>query len=295
MNQALKDLWKKNFPLWPDALFEKFSEQIQIEANAFSADYGKSEKKFYTDSIAAMPREIIYSDVSYNWRGSFSALNPGNQQFRKSEEWGPGNQSIFSTLRPAGFSLFGPNLTSAVNPNCFFVWDSRIFGNVLNANWLIDYEITGGNYSYSYMSFMSYDSMTVQPVRPLMKFIFSNAAAGYAQSKSLIALYENGVQMPEIDYAKLYEFNTYLDAYKNYSQQISGSLDVAKKQAQADLQNYKADLDSKLLAQKNALQNLTLQLTTQTQAQADSARRDMQQLNLQAISFKLQILGLMKK
>lgn len=307
MTQALKDLWKKNFPAWPDALIEKFQNEIFIQANQFDEAYGKESREFYLQKTN-FDKSIYYTDLDPRFLTVLSILNPTNPQFTKIETWSPGARYIYVGMFPYSYaysmtdptddstqSSGGPVQKQYVKPSCKFVWDIRLFGSQFDPRWNVIYGQNGDPFNISYLSMMSYDYMKVLPIWTKFSFGLANPALPYKQAESVIVLFENGQKMQGVDYSKLYDFVSYLKAYQNSEQQIISQSVVAKKTAEADLQNYRGDLDSKLLAQKNALQNLTLQLTTQTQGQADSVRRDMQQLNLQAVGLKLQILGLMKK
>ncbi len=317
MNQTLKDLWKKNFPLWTDVLLDKFADQIEIESNYFDAQFGAPQKQFYADAIAKVNRSVSFP----NWTGQrdvfqdISLFNPTNPKYTINQYWESG--WIFPYAAPNVDLYFGgpmidpgnigranmddlrsgsaqaPFRKFASNYHVNSVWDSRLF-DTFSIDWGVQYDRIGPNQNLSFLFIMSYSSAPAAPVNVTFFFNLLNPPKKYAQSDSLIALHENGKDMTGIDYAKLYEFNTYLKAYQNYGAQIQGAADVAKKTAAADILNYKSDLDSKLLAQKNNLQNLTLQLTSQTAAEAASAKRDMQQLSLQVATIKLQIMGLVK-
>lgn len=307
MNQAIKDLWKKNFPLWPDVLIYKFSDQIEIEANFFNSAFGADQKQFFDDTIKNLNRN--FSLVLPGWfataqNGQLSLFNPSNPKYYTRQDYNFGRHYLYQDFCPPSqvgnqnsvwdqWHAWQPFQKRALDFVFTGIWDSRLFGN-LDLSVSVNANPNGAPYSMSYLSIMSYDSTMVAPILNVLSVNMVNAAKIYAQSDSLIALHENGKDMPGIDYAKLYEFNTYLKAYQNYGAQIQGAADVAKKTAAADILNYKSDLDSKLLAQKNNLQNLTLQLTSQTAAEAASAKRDMQQLSLQVATIKLQIMGLVK-
>lgn len=298
MNQVLKDLWKKNFPSWPDVLIEKFADQIEIEANYFDSNFGFKQKEFYNTSLKNVNRTFkktlnMFSDTYQV--GSISLFNPQNPKFYVSNSWGPAKQIIYSSIAPvdAVGTEFKYSVGDLPMKNITFEmksqWDSRLFENFIAKFSIIPIAIDS-----PYIYYQTFVPIKVFPVENVLEFILLNPIKNYAQSDSLLALHENGVDMPGVDYAKMYEFNIYLKAYQNYSAQIQGAENVAKKTAAADILNYKSDLDSKLLAQKNNLQNLTLHLTSQTAAEAASAKRDMQQLSLQVATIKLQIMGLVK-
>lgn len=311
MNQALKDLWKKNFPLWPDVLIEKFSDQIEIESNYFDEQFGAAQKKFYDEQILSVNRnlEFMFNGQRDIYQG-INFFSPSNPKYLRSQQWETGNIYVpaapenvffsdpvvasgntgFHTLPELqnGWRIDLPFRVTVTNVHVSVNWDSRLFGD-LNLSFQARFDRSSADITISYFWIMQ-----VTPV--IIYFLINalNVAKPYRQSDSLIALHENGKDMQGVDYAKLYEFSNYVKAYQNYGAQIQGAADVAKKTVAADLQNYRSDLDSKLLAQKNNLQNLTLQLTSQTAAEAASAKRDMQQLSLQVAAIKLQIMGLVK-
>lgn len=314
MTEALREIWKKNFPLWPDALIDKFENEIAIESNRFDANYGSAEKKFYDKTLSEINQDFSWEN-QYNrdFAPSITLLNPQNQKFATSWQGNWGGFYVFYSQVPE-YWINGPRNTAAahtedarsawmmannvfnyqfVNVSATFRFDARLFYD-FSAKFEMQYLPIGTSYSISYLSIMSYSSMSVFPVKLVFRMSATPKKAPYAQIASLIALHENGKDYPGIDYQKLYDFFSYLNAYENYGQQIRGAAEVAIRTVAADLQNYRSDLDSKLLSQKNDLQNLQLSLTAQTQGQADSAKRDIQSLKIQAMGIRLQILGMLK-
>lgn len=311
MNQALKDIWKKNFPLWPDILIKKFSDQIEIESNYFDKQFGAAQQAFYSASVPTK-KDFAFGRPWGDYNFGVAILNPTNPKFKSNAYFDFGQKFPYKYAVPGapftGDKIFGldsyptpmvagSSLAFDYGPNYFYThafgnvyFDARIYENIGS---VYNQIVTGTGDRIQVFDGWLYEQWAgVTNVNYLLQC--SATAKKYTQSDSLIALHENGIDMPGIDYAKLYEFNTYVKSYQNFAAQIQGSVDVAKKTAAADLQNYKSDLDSKLMAQKNSLQNLTLQLTSQTAAQADSAKRDMQQLALQVASIKIQVLGMLK-
>lgn len=289
MNQSLKDLWKKNFPLWPDVLVEKFAASIEIEANKFDSNYGANEKKIYADISNT---KLIYSNQinQINFSITNTLLNPINQKYVNNFDFFTVLSKIFLNIMPEISGNYDYNFANKVNLSYRIKYDNRLFSiSDDKYNLTIDYVKTDPHFYHSYYG------VYLQPIIPNLNIVFNQSIfKPYNQTESIIALNENGYSLPNINYDNLYEFYTYLKSYQNYGAQIQGAADVAKKNALADILNYKSDLDSKLLAQKNNLQNLNLQLTSQTAAEAASAKRDMQQLSLQVATIKLQIIGLMK-
>lgn len=310
MTEAEREIWKKNFPLWPDALIEKFSDCIHYELNKFDSIYGQDEKKFYDSIVSENSKQFTWDNITSQFYAGLSILSPTNQRYTKSQNFDFGAFWVYGSEIPDAIArdwvdhTEGSRTTNFIATgkiaNFYYIpvsasvtYDSRLFSNV-NVIFFIRYILTGGPYTKFFGSGLGTSSDYIWPGFPRFHLNFSSVSAPYNQVESLLALYENGKSLPYIDYQKLYEFFTYLSAYKNYGQQIQGSADVAIRTAQADIQNYRSDLESKLLSQKNDLENLQLNLTAQTQGQADSAKRDIQVLKVQAMGIKLQILGMLK-
>lgn len=299
MNQSATELWKLHFDSWPQALVEKFSKEIEIELNLFDSQIGLEARNFFESSITPSLRNWSIDVTGGFQRCDKTILYPTNPKYITSASvdlgWTwfmPGYYLPDSPLYP-GFSIENFIYSALVNFTGNITWDTRIFSTPISLSYALGHNLLSGQ-------FMVIDNSSARNywrayyAQPRMDFSFSNSLQPYRGVYSLIALHENGIDFPNTDFGMLYDFQTYLDAYNSYLAEIKSNALISKKTAEADLQNYKSDLDSKLISQKNDLQNLTLQLTSQTQGQADSAKRDVQQLQMQFSAMKLQILGLIK-
>lgn len=309
MNEDLRKLWIQNYPLWPDSLIEKFSAAIEIEANRFSDQFGDSYKTFFIEK-QKISRKFSLGQASGKVNYNFRILSPSNPRYTMSQTRDFGPQWYYANLVPAldwlgmpanyfGEQDLGPS--AGLPPQNFFqgiptfTWDSRLFSGDLMVDVKVFYTDTGYTADYSYLAIMSYNSIRVRGATSEVYFLFRNPPAPYNYAASIIALHENGVDLDSVDYQNLYDFFTYLQSYQQYEAQIQSAVVVAQKTAANDLAAYKNDLQSKIIQQRNDLQNVTLQLSTQTQNEAASAKRDIAQLSLQALSIKLQLSQAIRK
>lgn len=306
MNQALKDIWKKNFPLWPDVLINKFSKAIEIQANLFTENFGNEERKFFENSkknigflYSINPlqdfMQILNGQIFFDTIGIF---NPPSNYTKKSNGGESFKKLYFVFLSDNQIYDYDFIIRQIYVRN--FSYDDRLIDSVngfnvsIQSKKKIESDIVIQNQFFQSRNYFLSPSML--DIYELKISINANATfKDYKGCATLKALYENGVIKNDLDYNLIYEFMDYFNAYVNYENDILSKKAVLEKKSKADLVNYKSDLDSKLINQKNDIQNLTLQLTNQTRIQEESTRRDMQQINLQALSIKLQILGLLKK
>ncbi len=306
MNDDLKKIWLSRFPFWPESLLIKFEQGIFIDSLELGYSGSLSFKQWYEENINLKRTFSLGAPVGQiypNW----NIFSPSNPQFTVSESPDFGPRFYFALLMPTNFFPLGALLDVPTNLSApqeipvtyfrcraTFNFDSRLF-YPWNAYALYVYYTDEGRTQISVLSVMNYDTVFVNSVIPEVLIAFANQAKPYSGADSIFALYENGIHSPDVNYDLLIDFITYRNAYLMASAQIESAANVARKNASADLLNYSSDLNSKIVSQKNDLQNLTLQLSNQMQSEVSSTKRDLTTLTMQALSLKLQLTQALKK
>ena len=166
-------------------------------------------------------------------------------------------------------------------------YDIRLFGD-LSFSPKLRYEKTHFG-AQSFLNFMSYSSVNGYFLSANYVLKPNSGLLPYSGVQSLIALYENGLSMPDIDYTLLYAFNDTLEAMKKFSGEIQSAAELSAIENSQKLGLYRNDLTDKLKSEKNQLENLSLSLTAATQSDLQSAKRDMLSIALQAQTLKQSI------
>ena len=287
------------YPLFPAQLLEKFAPVLACELSAVNPDIGAEYKKFFDD--------VKPDDFAINSFGATTgyALSPSNSRFTASYstgqlwgwvfsfygqgQWGFGAADAKPPSYPGweGNYYYGDQPFEArwtpLSITCYF--DRRIFSD-LSVYPFIDYVQQTGLVSKSFLFIMSYSSAQGYFWTPIFTARINFTKQPFNGVLSILALHENGKDIPGIDYNLLYEFFDVLEAMRKFSGEIKSAADLARSENQSRLLLYKNDLADKLKAEKNQLENLTLQLTSQTQNDLQSAKRDMLGIMLQVQTLK---------
>lgn len=306
MTADVQNNWLAKYPAWPLALLDKFSDEIEIQSNKFFPDLRSDCKTFYEKSLS-MPAINNLGAAHGRVNASFSFLNPTNQRYVAAPWFDFGSTFCYVDLYPLE-SFIGINqafvgykdITDISNPIVSGPVTGRYaspYGNFYYDTRLIDFSGfaifnrifgDGQTANVSYLLIMSYSSMRVEYLTASQLIIQANGTVKpYNQAESLIALYENGVTAPNVNFDKLKEFKIYLDAYEKYKTQIESDYQLQIQKTAAEINQYEQQLIDKFNAEKSALQNLKLQIGVALSNEAASAKRDF--LNLFLNTQNLQV------
>lgn len=306
MNAVILENWASKYRAWPRVLLDKFSIEIEIESNKYFPDVRNDLKEFYQKNLK-LPVFNNLGAAQGRIDTTFTFLNPINSRYVAANWFDFGHTfSYISLLQIGGWVITEQPFTGYKD---IYDMGNKSFNNVIEQRYASPY----GNFYYdsrlivftgfqifnriysdgqtgsvSYLSIMTYDSMQVLYLTGSQLIIQANGTVKpYSQAKSLIALYENGISHPDIDYKKLIEFQTYLDAYEKYKTQIESDYQLQIQKTAADLNQYEQQLIDKFNAEKSALQNLKIQIGVALSNEAASAKRDF--LNLFLNTQNLQV------
>lgn len=115
--------------------------------------------------------------------------------------------------------------------------------------------------------------------------------APYSGIESIKILHENGVSIAEIDYRRVYEFCTYINAYKKFSTQVDAEKALLEQRAKNNVDAYRQQLNDQAAREYSDLQSKKIQLLITIDNEAKSAQRDYQNMLLTAQTLKQQIGG----
>lgn len=279
----IEKLFLAAYPLWPKQLLQKFSSLLSFEIAKFNPAINPQIVEQYERLGLDQKNNIEpYADnVSY-------LLHPSNASKVSQVYYG-------KTVLPV-------NIAVPIKYTAFFnqellqnykwyqgkvLYDIRIYESVLPSV-IIDYEKNGRPYDFSFLWIMSYSQIEVQPLRAIALVVCSVKLKKYSGALSVLAMIENGVKV-DIDQNLLSEFVTFLNAYSKYSAQLAAGSSLQSEKNKQDLQQYKNAISDKLTARKNELNDLRTQISFAARNETASAKRDMQNLALNAQSLMLQL------
>lgn len=304
MSAYILENWSAKYRAWPRVLLDKFSSAIEIESNKYFPDVRNDLKEFYDKNLKLPVFNNLGAPVG-RVDASFTYLNPTNSRYIAARWFDFGHTFSYISVLPLdgnyGITLHDPfsghkdiydmnnKLTEQryASPYGNYYYDDRLieFTGFAIFNRIYSDGQTGMD---SYLSLMSFSSRRVLFLTNSQLIIqASGIVRPYSQTKSLIALYENGISHPDIDYKKLIEFQTYLDAYEKYKTQIESDYQLQIQKTAADLNQYEQQLIDKFNAEKSGLQNLKIQIGVALSNEAASAKRDF--LNLFLNTQNLQV------
>ena len=279
----IESLFLAAYPLWPKVLLNKFSSLLSLEIAKFNPEVNTDIVKKYNDlqKSAKAKIEPYIDNTSY-------LLSPSNPSKISQVYYGKQVLQI-QWARPYHQEpiIFGPSLTDGKWYAGKVYFDTRIFKSIV-LSLSVDYQDNGRPFSYSFLSLMSYDSIFVQPVLATVYVVADVTLNNYTGASSVLAMIENGIKV-DADENLLREFVTFLNAYSKYSAQLAAGSSLQSEKNKQDLQQYKNAISDKLTARKNELNDLRTQISFAARNETASAKRDMQNLALNAQSLMLQL------
>lgn len=285
-----------SFPLFPKALINKFASVIAYalpDSELYLAAkniYERETQKTYSQIVRA------YWLMAWDTQFSVNLMQPTNSRYIETVNTEqryieiPVNIAIGTTENAAAFTQSDSSYYTRMRPYIRTSYDRRLYSSISQK---ISYKFysVGQPFHLSYLSFMSYDSALVTPGYSDIYASVSGTPKAFNGIESILALYENGVTLRNVDYPTLYEFFTYVNAYKNYEAELQADTNLLMQQANATVNDYRQKLEDQAAREFSDLQSKKIQLLIAIDNESKSAQRDYQNMLINAQSLKQQLGG----
>ena len=292
------EIVKAVYPGIPDAILNEYADLLQAEASALSAEFAATDfffKAYQENTPENIASKILVQNiVPYYTTLQVDFLNPQNLQFRKvvKNDFGHIEAPEFLAQRAGDSWISTPdgNWTKRFRPTLNTNYDNRLYKKVVNTLKL-DFVPSGESMEYSYLSIMSYASVRMFWGNCFVDIGASAERKAYNGITSIIALYENGVTLPDVNYEKAYSFLTYVNAYKKFSTEIDSERAYLQREAEAQLASYRQDYTDRAQREKSDLQSKKIQMLMAIDNDTKAATRDFQNMLLNAQNLKQNLRG----
>ena len=280
---------KAAYPGIPDAILNEYAELLAAEASALSAEFAATDTKFFP----------IYKNLRTSYSLGFifvsggrmpsklfiqqNFLNPQNANEVKRAEF-----SIAFTAYQWAYIGTGQNVPSYADPFQSSAigataYDRRLFtqpnlAKVKEVQAIA--ELYTGNQSWRKF----YARTIVQTLLTIQKLPYMGA-------ETIYVLYENGVTIADVDYARLSAFVTYINAYKKFSTEIDSERAYLQREAEAQIASYRQDYTDRAQREKSDLQSKKIQMLMAIDNDTKAATRDFQNMLLNAQNLKQNLRG----
>lgn len=279
----IERLFLAAYPLFPAKLVEKFLPLLHFEIAKFNPELDKDIVAKYSE--LSLPK---FFEIQPGINNTSVLFNPIRQSALTAEYYNKIKVNVFfAKLADGAWLNFPVDLFNQEEFSGKIIFDKRIIHSVqssIDIKYKNTYDTSlpqiysaGGGLFVDVYYLTASAVLTVNPV--LQKF---NGAS------SVLAMIENGKSV-NVDKALLTEFVTFLNAYSKYSAQLAAASSLQSEKNNQDLQQYKNVISDKLTARKNELNDLRTQISFAARNETASARRDMQNLVLNAQSLMLQL------
>lgn len=189
------------------------------------------------------------------------------------------------------------NIALALSPDWVNPYDARKNAAIIRLlNPSNQQFITTESTIFVYGNFLWLPAEITYDKRLYAKFEFKDfqikpTAKPYSGIGSLVALYENGVALPGVNYEKAYSFLTYINAYKKFSTEIDSERAYLQREAEAQLASYRQDYTDRAQREKSDLQSKKIQMLMAIDNDTKAATRDFQNMLLNAQNLKQNLRG----
>lgn len=290
------EICKAAYPGIPDQIFLEYADLLPAEAGALSAEFAQTD--FFFDAYkknAPSNIETRFSlnlgQYSYNANFELNFLAPQNSQHAETKVYDSPTLHVPIGVAENPYGIgFGPVpdetlWATYIKPKLSTRYDRRLYSDVVNN---INFAFVPDGYSFqqSYLFIMSYSTYTAYTGQSLLIARASAARKNYGGIASIVALYENGITLPSVDYEKAYSFLTYVNSYKKFSTQIDAEKSLLTNQAAASLAAYQQDFKDRADREKTELQSKKLQIFIAIDNEAKSAQRDFQNMLINAQNLR---------
>jgi len=232
----------QRFPYWPRSLAESFGDLLGLALP--ESDIYARAKNFYHENLYSpiVGRYLITSQPAWHQSYAVNFLDPTNAQYARTLSVEqpyieiPIDYAVINSLagfdkatldawRASGLRVneYWPTANSSwrgrMRPYVVTRYDIRLVNSVSNS---IDYEFKpdGYKFQYSYLDLMSYSHQEVHSGKSYILAKAKASISNFVGVESILALHENCVTLPDVNYEKAYSFLTYEYAYKQFSTEI---------------------------------------------------------------------------
>lgn len=279
------EICKAAYPGIPDQIFLEYADLLPAEASALSAEFAATDTKFfpiYKNLRTSYPLAFQYVSggtmpAKLSIQQNF--LNPQNANETRTAELGATYTEVHWARYYAGATGYAfegtPNQGSVI---AVTKYDRRIFAEP-QLQKTKEQAMPASIYSRGSNWIQYYARVVVQTLLSIKKLPYMGA-------ETIYALYENGVTIADVDYARLSAFVTYINAYKKFSTQIDAEKSLLTNQAAASLAAYQQDFKDRADREKTELQSKKLQIFIAIDNEAKSAQRDFQNMLINAQNLR---------
>lgn len=284
------EICKAAYPGIPDQIFLEYADLLPAEASALSAELAATDTKFFQawknlrtshvvnfmySSGGAIPNKLV---VTQNF------LNPQNANETQSVEYSFHFNEIHWVIYNVNARAYEFEGDPFDNYAKLYVnFDRRIFGNP-SAVKTKQTPAPGSFYSNTWRGPQYY-------ARIIILALLSIEKKPYSGLSTIVALYENGVTLPDVNYEKAYSFLTYVNAYKKFSTEIDSERAYLQREAEAQLASYRQDYTDRAQREKSDLQSKKIQMLMAIDNDTKAATRDFQNMLLNAQNLKQNLRG----
>lgn len=284
------EIVKAAYPGIPDAILNEYAELLPAEASALSAEFAATDTKFFQawknlrtshvvnfmySSGGAIPNKLT---VTQNF------LNPQNANETQSVEYSFHFNEIHWVIYNVNARAYEYEGDPFDNYAKLYVnFDRRIFGNPAAVK-TKQTSAPGSFYSNTWRGPQYY-------ARIIILALLSIEKKPYSGLTTIVALYENGVTLPDVNYEKAYSFLTYVNAYKKFSTEIDSERAYLQREAEAQLASYRQDYTDRAQREKADLQSKKIQMLMAIDNDTKDATRDFQNMLLNAQNLKQNLRG----
>ena len=284
------EICKAAYPGIPDQIFLEYADLLPAEASALSAELAATDTKFFQawknlrtshvvnfmySSGGAIPNKLV---VTQNF------LNPQNANETQSVEYSFHFNEIHWVIYNVNARAYEFEGDPFDNYAKLYVnFDRRIFGNP-SAVKTKQTPAPGSFYSNTWRGPQYY-------ARIIILALLSIEKKPYSGLSTIVALYENGVTLPDVNYEKAYSFLTYVNAYKKFSTEIDSERAYLQREAEAQLASYRQDYTDRAQREKSDLQSKKIQILMAIDNDTKAATRDFQNMLLNAQNLKQNLRG----
>lgn len=284
------EIVKSAYPGIPDAILNEYAELLPAEASALSAEFAA------TDTIYFQAWKILRTSYLINFIYSSGGaipsklsvtqnfLNPQNANETQSVEY----SFHFNEIHWVIFNVNARAYEYEGHPydnyaKLYVNYDRRIFLNP-TAEKTKQTPAPGSFYGKGWRGPQYYARIIILALLNIEK-------RQYAGISTIVALYENGVTLPNVNYEKAYSFLTYVNAYKKFSTEIDSERAYLQREAEAKLSAYRQDYTDRAQREKSDLQSKKIQMLMAIENDTKAATRDFQNMLLNAQNLKQNLRG----
>lgn len=274
------------YPLFPAPLLDKFSSVLVYELAKFNGDIAPDLIKKYI---------LLQSPIEKNISADDAVRLYQPKQAKEQRTDFSYAASVYYWRYENG--QFGQDAYYTSNNKLTVYYDSRLFFGAL-ASFSTSYVDTGEVIQLATQRYVEGSFFTpgkwiseytpVLRVAPIFKASIIGTLKDYGGAESALAMLENGIYL-DAEYELLKQFVSFINGYKKYNGQLSASMSLQAEKSKQDMVQYQNALSDKLAARKNELNDLKTQIAFAAQNETNSAKRDMQNLALNAQSLILQL------